>query len=155
MVIDEGLALVAHDMRERQVAVTLDLSSSPCVTDGDQVLLVQVLVNLLKNAIDAVAVTPAAARRVAIHSTGTIGHVEFSVNDTGPGLPAEVLATLFIPFKTTKAHGLGVGLAITQMIVDAHGGTISTHQSPRGGATFTVKLPRSAHSNRQKMSLGA
>jgi two-component system sensor kinase FixL len=59
-------------------------------------------------------------------------------------LPAEIIATLFTPFVTTKSHGLGVGLAIAQRIVDAHGGTIGAHENPGGGATFTVTLPRSA-----------
>ena len=132
-VIDEGLALVAHDMRERQVEVTLDLSSTPCVVDGDQVLLVQVLVNLLRNAIDAMAETPAARRRITIRSAGTAAGVEVSVSDTGSGLPAEIIATLFTPFVTTKPHGLGVGLAIAQRIVDAHDGTIGAQRESRRG----------------------
>jgi signal transduction histidine kinase len=143
-VIDEGLALVAHDMRERQVEVTLDLSPTPCVVDGDQVLLVQVLVNLLRNAIDALAGMPAARRRITIRSAGTTAGAEVSVSDTGVGLPAEVIGTLFTPFATTKPHGLGIGLAIAQRIVDAHGGTIGAHETPGGGATFTITLPRSA-----------
>ena len=143
-VIDESLALVAHDMRGRQVEVTLDLSSTPCVVDGDQVLLVQVLVNLLRNAVDALAAMPAARRHVTIRSAVTAAGVEVSVSDTGAGLPAEIIATLFTPFVTTKSHGLGVGLAIAQRIVDAHGGTIGAHENPGGGATFTVTLPRSA-----------
>ena len=143
-VIDESLALVAHDMRARQVEVTLDLSSTPCVIDGDQVLLVQVLVNLLRNAIDALAETPPARRRITIRSAGTAADVEVSVSDTGAGLPAEIIGTLFTPFVTTKPHGLGIGLAIAQRIVDAHGGTIGAHENPDGGATFTVTLPRSA-----------
>ena len=143
-VIDESLALVAHDMRARQIEVTLDLSSTPCVIDGDQVLLVQVLVNLLRNAIDALARCPPGGGDITIRSAATAASVEVSVRDTGPGLPAEIIATLFTPFVTTKSHGLGVGLAIAQRIVDAHGGTIGAHENPDGGATFTVTLPRSA-----------
>ena len=143
-VIDEGFALVAHDMRERQVEVILDLPSTSCVVEGDQVLLVQVLVNLLRNAIDAMAETPAARRRITIRSAGTAAGVEVSVRDTGSGLPAEIVAKLFTPFVTTKPHGLGVGLAIAQRIVDAHDGTIGASENPGGGATFTVTLPRSA-----------
>ena len=143
-VIDEGLALVAHHMRERQVEVALVLSSTPCVVDGDQVLLVQVLVNLLKNAIDALSETPAAKRRITIRTSATISHVELSVSDTGGGLPAEIHAKLFTPFVTTKPHGLGIGLAIAQRIVDAHGGTIGAQESSGGGATLVVTLPRVA-----------
>ena len=67
-VIDESLALVAHDMRARQIEATLDLSSTPCVIDGDQVLLEQVLVNLVRNAMDALAETPPARRHITIRS---------------------------------------------------------------------------------------
>jgi signal transduction histidine kinase len=143
-VVDESLGLVAHDTRQRQVETILDLSSTPCVVDGDQVLLVQVLVNLLRNAIDALAETPASSRQITIRTAGTAASVEISVSDTGAGLPAEIVATLFTPFATTKAHGLGVGLAIAQRIVEAHGGTIGASDNRGAGATFTVTLPRSA-----------
>jgi signal transduction histidine kinase len=143
-VVDESLGLVAHDTRQRQVETILDLSSTPCVVDGDQVLLVQVLVNLLRNAIDALAETPASSRQITIRTAGTAASVEISVSDTGAGLPAEIVAMLFTPFATTKAHGLGVGLAIAQRIVEAHGGTIGASDNRGAGATFTVTLPRSA-----------
>ena len=143
-VIEESLALVAHDMRARQVEVTLDLSSTPCVIDGDQVLLQQVLVNLVRNAVDALAETPLARRHITIRSAVRTAEVEVSVSDTGAGLPAGIIGTLFTPFVTTKSHGVGIGLTIAQRIVAAHGGTIAAHENHNGGATFTVTLPRSA-----------
>jgi len=143
-VIDECLALVAHDMRARQIEATLDLSSTPCVVDGDRVLLGQVLVNLVRNAMDALTETPPARRRITIRCAVRAADVEVSVCDTGPGLPAEVMATLFTPFVTTKTNGLGVGLTIARTIVEAHGGTIDARENLDGGATFTVTLPRSA-----------
>jgi signal transduction histidine kinase len=90
-VVTESLALVAHDMRARNVVVTVDLSSDPCVIDGDQVLLQQVLVNLLINAVDAVAEMSPARRQVTIASEVRAADVEVSVRDTGPGLPADVI----------------------------------------------------------------
>ena len=143
-VIEESLALVAHDMSMRQVQAALDLSSTPCVIDGDQVLLQQVLINLLRNAVDALAETPPARRHITIRSTVKSDDVEVSVSDTGSGLPAEIIGTLFTPFVTTKSHGVGIGLTIAQRIVAAHGGTIAAHENQNGGATFTVTLPRSA-----------
>jgi signal transduction histidine kinase len=143
-VIDETLALVARDMRTRQIETTLDLSSTPCVIDGDQVLLQQVLVNLVRNAMDALAESPATRRRITIRSAVTAADVEISVQDTGTGLPAEIIRTLFTPFVTTKAYGLGVGLTIAKRIVDAHSGAIAAHENVYGGATFTVTLPRRA-----------
>jgi signal transduction histidine kinase len=143
-VIEESLALVAYDLRARKIEATLELSSTPCVIDGDHVLLEQVLVNLVRNAIDALAETPPASRRIAIRSTVTTADVEVSVRDTGIGLPPEILGTLFTPFVTTKPHGLGIGLVIAQRIVVAHGGTIGARSNLDGGATFTVTLPRIA-----------
>jgi C4-dicarboxylate-specific signal transduction histidine kinase len=143
-VIDESLALVAHEIRTRQIGVTLDRSSTPCVVDGDQVLLGQVLVNLVSNAMDALAETSPARRRITIRTAVTTAEVELSVSDTGTGVPAKIVDTLFTPFVTTKPHGLGIGLPIAQRIVDAHGGTIAAHENLHGGATFTVTLPRSA-----------
>ena len=115
-----------------------------CVIDGDPVLLQQVLVNLVRNAMDALAETPPARRRITIRSAVRAADVEVSVSDTGTGLPAEIIDTLFTPFVTTKSHGLGIGLTIARSIVDAHGGTIAARENPDGGATFTVTLPRSA-----------
>lgn len=139
-VIHESLALFAHDMSARQVEASVTLSPDPCMVDGDQVLLQQVLVNLLLNAMDAMADTPPARRRVAISTAVSAGNVEVSVRDTGTGLPDEIKGTLFTPFVTTKAHGLGVGLAITRTILDAHGGSIDAQDNPDGGATFIVTL---------------
>ena len=142
-VIDDSLALVAHDMRARQIDVTVNLSSSPCVISGDSVLLEQVLVNLVVNAMDAMAETAPARRHLTISSKVMATDVEVSVRDTGPGLQADIIRTLFTPFVTTKSHGLGIGLTIARRIVDAHGGAIEAHNNPEGGATFTVTLRRS------------
>jgi signal transduction histidine kinase len=141
-VLNDSLALVAPDMRARQIEVTVDLSASPCVVDGDSVLLEQVLVNLIVNAMDAMADTPPARRRVTINSKVTDGGAAISVRDTGSGVRADILGTLFTPFVTTKSQGLGIGLAIARRIVDAHGGTIDVRNNPEGGATFTVTLRR-------------
>jgi signal transduction histidine kinase len=143
-VINESLALVSHDMRARQIEATANLSSNPCIISGDQVLLQQVLVNLVMNAMDAMAETPPARRRVTIRTEVRAADVTVSVRDNGTGLPAHINSTLFTPFVTTKAHGVGIGLTITRTIVDAHGGTIDAHNNPDGGATFTVTLRRSA-----------
>jgi signal transduction histidine kinase len=143
-VINETLALVAHDMSVRQVEATVDLPSNLCVINGDHVLLQQVFVNLVMNAMDAMAETPPARRHVTISCAVRATDVDVSVRDTGPGLPADILDTLFTPFVTTKPRGLGIGLTIVRSIVDAHGGTIVAGNNPEGGATLTVTLRRSA-----------
>ena len=145
--IDETLALVAHDLSARHVEATVDLPSNRCVIDGDQVLLQQVFVNLVMNAVDAMADTPPVRRHVTISSDVRGIDVDVSVRDTGPGVPAHILGTLFTPFVTTKANGLGIGLTIVRSIVEAHGGTIVARNNPEGGATFTVTLRCSASSS--------
>ena len=154
-VIDQSLALVAHDMRARRIEVRLHLTSTPCAVDGDHILLQQVLVNLLRNAADAVADTPPAGRRITVRTAVNTDNVDISVADTGKGLPAEIAGTLFTPFVTTKSHGLGIGLSIVQRIVEAHRGTIAAQQNDDGGATFTLTLPRSAKLNLRSSRLGA
>jgi signal transduction histidine kinase len=140
-VISETLALVAHDLRERQVRVAVNLSPNSCVLHGDAVLLEQVLVNLVLNALDAMMAMPADQRHLTISSEITRADVEISVRDTGPGLPADLLGKLFTPYLTTKDHGLGIGLSIARNIVQAHGGGIAVRNNLEGGATFTVTLP--------------
>ncbi len=142
-VIRASLALVAYEMRARQIEATVNLSSSPCIVTGDQVLLQQVLVNLVMNAMDAMADSPPARRRFSISTDVGATDVEVTVRDNGTGLPTQVDGALFRPFVTTKAHGLGIGLTIARTIVDAHRGTIDGHNNPEGGATFTVTLRRS------------
>ena len=143
-VINETLGLVEHNMSMRQVEARMNLSSVPCVIDGDPVLLQQVFVNLVVNAVDAMADTPPPRRRVTISSVVRATDVDVSVRDTGPGLPAHMLGAPFRPFVTTKARGLGIGLTIVQTLVDAHGGNIVARNHPEGGAIFTVTLRRSA-----------
>jgi C4-dicarboxylate-specific signal transduction histidine kinase len=142
-VISECVALVGHDMKSRQIKAAVDLPPNPCVISGDQVLLQQVLVNLLINAMDAMAETPPTRRRVSIRTEVRGADVAVSVRDAGTGLPAHINGTLFAPFFTTKTEGLGIGLTIARTIVDAHGGRIEAHNNPEGGATFTFTLRRS------------
>ena len=99
--------------------------------------------NLVMNAMDAMAETPPARRHLTIGTEVRAADVEVTVRDTGTGLPAQINGTLFTPFVTTKANGLGIGLTIARTIVDAHGGTIDARNNPEGGATFIVTLRRS------------
>jgi C4-dicarboxylate-specific signal transduction histidine kinase len=139
--VRESLALVAHDLRARHVRADLDLPAAPCVVEGDQVLLQQVLVNLLMNAMDAMADTPSDRRRISVRSHIGQEGVVVSVKDAGTGLPAQGNGQLFEPFVTTKANGLGIGLTIARTIVEAHYGRMTADNNPEGGATFRVTLP--------------
>ena len=144
-VIDESLALVDHELAVRQIDANIDLPSSPCIISGDPVLLQQVLVNLMINAMDAMAGTPRAGRHVTIRTEVRAGDVELSVRDTGTGLSAQLDGNLFTPFVTTKAHGLGIGLTIARTIVDAHGGTIDARNNPEGGRRSLSRCSAGTH----------
>ncbi len=107
------------------------------VADPDQ--LVQVLTNLVQNAIDAVS--DRNEPRVAVQLTKTGDKVEVSVTDNGHGIPPEMEERLFEPYATTKTHGTGLGLAIVERIVVEHGGEIRHERSSSGGARFVILLP--------------
>ena len=106
-VIDEALGLVAHDMVARRVSATVNRSSSPCLVEGDQVLLQQVLVNLVMNAMDAMAETSTARRVVTIDCAARGTDVEVSVHDTGPGLPHTSSMNCLRPLSRRKRTASG------------------------------------------------
>jgi signal transduction histidine kinase len=112
---------------------------------GDRVHLQQVLLNLLMNAVDAVASMPTECRRVRVWTTQSDGEVRLAVTDTGIGIPADRISEIFEPFYTTKSEGsgMGMGLAIARSIVDAHGGRMAAENNAGRGATVWFSVPMS------------
>ncbi len=106
---------------------------------ADRVQIQQVLVNLLRNAVEAMATSPKRELTLAIRRQGDMVHV--SVADTGAGIAPAVADKLFKPFVTTKPHGMGIGLAISKSIIEAHGGELIAGPNPGGGAQFEFTLP--------------
>ena len=113
------------------------------VVDAGQ--LRQAVDNLLRNAIEA---TPAGGRVAVEATTGPRGH-SIEVRDSGTGIAADDLPRIFDLYFTTKPHGTGVGLAVTQQIVAAHGGTIEVDSTPGGGTAMTMRLPLTAEGSAQ------
>lgn len=115
---------------------------------ADRVQIEQVLLNLIRNAMDAMAELPASDRRIVIKTARDGGFIRVSVADNGSGLSPDHLAHVFTPFFTTKSNGMGLGLSISKSIIEAHSGTL-TVQSQRGvGTKFTFTLPTSKSEER-------
>jgi len=129
-------------LAEMQVTVVEDVSPG-VVVPADRGKLRQVLANLVDNALDAVATTPPAERRIAISLGTRDGTATLSVSDAGPGVPDEARSRLFEPFFSLKPNGTGLGLAIARRTVEAHGGRIAAEPAPLRGTIFRVDLPRS------------
>ena len=142
--LSETLSLCAYKLRKAKIEVTQHLDERADTVRCDGPLLVQVLVNLVLNASDAMEGLE--VRQLRLHARLVEGDkVAIEVADSGAGIAKEHLERIFDPFFTTKeATGTGLGLSIAHQIVDAHHGTLTVHSSPGAGATFVVTLPRSA-----------
>jgi signal transduction histidine kinase len=135
------LGLVANDALLRGVALEFHPAPALPVVHGDGVQIQQVVLNLLTNAIAAAASGGAASREVTMWTAAAAAsYVELGVRDSGNGIADADLGRIFEPFFTTKIDGLGLGLAISHAIVEAHGGRLRAENDPRGGATFRVLL---------------
>jgi signal transduction histidine kinase len=139
-VVEDALRLVGPEANAGGVVLHAGgIAALPPVM-ADKTQLVQVLVNLLRNAVQAV-VGRDGGGTVAVSGHVTGDAVELTVADDGPGLAADVLARLFEPFVTTKPAGMGLGLSISKSIVEAHGGRLWADNGPAGGAVFHLTIP--------------
>jgi PAS domain S-box-containing protein len=141
VLVTEVLRLALPEARQHNIALATRLASQLPAVLVERIQMEQVLLNLLRNAIDAIRDTRGRARLVTLRTRTHPGGIAIDVEDTGPGLPAEATERIFEPFYTTKPDGLGIGLAISRSIVAAHGGALCAAANEAGGATFTVQLP--------------
>ena len=133
--VEEASALALVGARDQGIHVRYQLSRSHDLVLTDRVQIQQVLLNLIRNAVEAMQ--DSSPRDLLISTTPVEGGMlMISVADTGPGIAPEVFAQLFRPFVTTKPHGMGVGLSISRTIIDAHGGRIWIEPNPGGGTVF-------------------
>jgi len=151
-VIRNVLDLVRTRLRDAGVQLELELDESLPVIEADKVQVQQVLMNLALNAVDAMLEAGPRRRVLSVQSRSTDNGVQVSVRDTGSGLPALDVEQVFEPFYTTKSDGIGIGLAISRSIVEAHGGAIWASAGGGTGATFSFTLP--AHAQPEPLQVG-
>ena len=134
--------LLSSDAIIRNIAVRLELDATPLFVSGDAVQLQQVVLNLLLNAMEAMAGCSADGRTITVRTDSTDREtVHVAVQDAGPGLGEDTQQLVFEPFYTTKPSGIGMGLAISKSIIEAHGGRIWVTHNATEGATFHFSLP--------------
>jgi two-component system, LuxR family, sensor kinase FixL len=138
--IEDAGTLALVGAREAGVSASFRLDPKADLVLADRIQIQQVLVNLIRNAIESMIETAGERRLEIASAAGAGGVVEVSVADTGPGLAPEVAKHLFQPFVTTKRKGMGLGLSICRTIVEAHGGKIWVEDRPGGGTVFRFTL---------------
>jgi len=143
--VRQALDLVQHDLQMNQVSVTADFTGDLPAIEADPVQLQQVILNLVGNAIDAMAKNDPERRRLRVAARrGEHAEVLLLVEDTGHGLGATDRDRVFDPFFTTKPTGMGLGLAISRTILEEHGGSLRVVRTDAQGSTFEIALPVAA-----------
>jgi signal transduction histidine kinase len=141
-VMEDTIAMTRTDAAARQVRVTAHIPPQLPEAQGDRVHLQQVLLNLILNGMDAMSTIPKSRRSLVVRVWETKNsNLQVDVTDQGTGIAPEAAERIFEPFFTTKSNGMGMGLAISQSIIEAHGGDIWVDSKPGKGTTFSFILP--------------
>jgi two-component system sensor kinase FixL len=140
-VLHEAVELATLGASQHGISILVDVPDAPVTVRMDPIQLQILLANLIRNAVDELRVSPG-ERKIWISLRHIEdGRAEIRVEDTGPGIAPDVYANIFDPFLTTKPHGLGVGLAVSRRIAQAHDGRLAAHNRPEGGAAFSFLVP--------------
>ena len=139
--VEEAGALALVGSRERGIKSIFEFGQESGLVIADRVQIQQVLINLMRNAIEAMRESERRELVVRIEPVDA-GALAVEVSDTGSGIPDDVASQLFRPFVTSKPGGMGIGLSISKRIIEAHGGEIEVSRNQAGGATFRFTLPR-------------
>ncbi|MBN9310656.1 PAS domain S-box protein [Devosia sp.] len=138
--VEEAGALALVGSRERGIKSIFDFGADGRLVVADRVQIQQVLINLMRNAIEAMRDSPEKQLVVRTRQLSP-DLLQVEVEDTGPGIAEEIVPQLFQPFVTTKPNGMGVGLSISRRIIESHGGELTVETNRAGGATFAFTLP--------------
>jgi two-component system, LuxR family, sensor kinase FixL len=146
-IVGETVDLARADLERQSIALKLEVASDLPLIMADRLQIEQVLMNLIRNSMDAITENNVASGQIVISAKHVDSqHVELTVSDTGPGFPSGFGEEDPLPLMTTKPEGLGIGLSLCRSIVEAHAGTLSIRSSRRG-ASVSVLLPISESSH--------
>ncbi|MFK7841880.1 MAG: PAS domain S-box protein [Sphingorhabdus sp.] len=140
-VVEDATVLGMIGAQEKGIQCSIDIAPDTNHVFVDRVQIQQVMVNLMRNAIEAMSDSPQKRLHIAVTSVDS-RTVEIAVSDTGSGIDAELEERIFDPFASTKGDGMGLGLSICRTIVEAHGGTIGAEPNPEGGTIFRITLEK-------------
>ena len=143
-IVAEVVALTRTDLERRGVALVLELGQPTPEAVVDAIEMEQVLHNLIRNAAEALDSAGTAGARISITTKVVSAEAKIEVSDNGPGIAPDVLPKLFVPFFTTKADGMGLGLSLCQTLVERVDGRIEAGNAAGGGARFVITLPRAS-----------
>ncbi len=143
ILIHDAVSLCVGELKQNDIKLTFKLENNLPPVYVDQIQIEQVLINLIRNSVDALQGLPKGQQRqLAIHSRLTLNDaIQVRVKDNGPGLNEEQRQKISTPFYTTKADGMGMGLSISRSIIEAHEGSLHFNSQPGKGATFYFTLP--------------
>jgi signal transduction histidine kinase len=140
-VLQEALQIMRSELDENDVRTHVSITDVLPDVAMDKTELLQVMVNLIRNAVQAMFETPRAQRRLTITAEQADDHLKMTVSDSGSGFPSHIQPQMFEMFFTTKPNGVGLGLSICKSIVEGRGGRLVAHAGLNGGATFSMALP--------------
>jgi len=140
-VIDDSIGFIEAEANKRDIRIAREIQGMRPELMVDQVMLEQVLLNLMRNAIEAMSDTPIEHRHLTIKLSQLENQMEIRVADCGTGIPPEVQEKLFTPFFSTKPEGMGMGLNICRSIIEFHQGRLWVEANPEGGSIFVITLP--------------
>jgi len=149
--VRESVSLLDWDARRTGARLILQLPDPPVFVRGDRVMLQQVLVNLMRNGLDALRAVPPADPQLVVRLAGNRREAVLQVRDNGCGLDEEAESRLFVPFASSKPNGMGIGLSICRSFVELHEGRLWFVRNPGGGAAFHVGLPLEARNPPQPL----
>ncbi len=140
--IQDPLATLASEIKSAKVKIAIDIPASLPLVLGDEIQLQQVLVNIIRNGLEAMSRKPAKTHELSIRGYEDASHrICLAINDTGPGILPEIQDRLFEQFNSSNPNGMGLGLAISKTIIDAHHGTIEAESQDGEGTTFVLSFP--------------